>query len=102
MSDGSRGRASGSCGTGGPQRRQLCQEKAVESGYNPGARMNYYEELGLPNTASAEEVRRAYRSLARLLHPDQQPDETLRRLAGAQMTRLKQILETLTEPRLRV
>src|ERR1035438_4303844 len=31
----------------------------TESGYNPGARMNYYEELGLPNMASAEEVRRA-------------------------------------------
>lgn len=74
----------------------------MKSGYNPGARMNYYEELGLPNTASAEEVRRAYRSLARLLHPDQQSDETLRRLAGIQMSRLNKILETLTEPRLRV
>jgi curved DNA-binding protein CbpA len=33
--------------------------------------MNYYQELGFPKTAAAEEVRRAYRSLARLLHPDQ-------------------------------
>jgi curved DNA-binding protein CbpA len=64
--------------------------------------MNYYEELGLPKTAEEEEVRRAYRSLARLLHPDRQPDETLRRLAGIQMARLNEILETLTEPRLRL
>ena len=63
--------------------------------------MNYYQELGIPNTASPEEVRQAYRNLARLLHPDQQSDETLRRLAGIQMTRLNGILETLTEPGLR-
>jgi curved DNA-binding protein CbpA len=63
--------------------------------------MNYYEELGIPKTASAEEVRRAYRSLARLVHPDQQSDEALRRLAGIQMARLNEILKTLTEPKLR-
>ncbi len=51
--------------------------------------------------ASVDEVRRAYRNLARLLHPDQQPDETLRRLAGLQMTRLNAILETLTDATLR-
>jgi curved DNA-binding protein CbpA len=63
--------------------------------------MNYYEELGIPATASAEEVRRAYRNLARLLHPDQQSEETLRHLAGIQMTRLNEILRTLTDPNLR-
>src|ERR1039457_5100526 len=63
--------------------------------------MNYYEELGIPKTASAEEVRRAYRGLARVVHPDQQSDEALRRLAGIQMARLNEILKTLTEPKLR-
>jgi curved DNA-binding protein CbpA len=46
-------------------------------------------------------VRRAYRNLARLLHPDQQSDETLRRLAGIQMARLNEILDTLIDPKLR-
>ena len=63
--------------------------------------MNYYEELGVARSASVEEVRRAYRSVARLLHPDRQADETLRRLAGLQMARLNEILQTLTEPVLR-
>ena len=63
--------------------------------------MNYYEELGIPHVAPPEEVRRAYRNLARLLHPDQQSDEALRRLAGIQMARLNEILHTLTDPKLR-
>jgi len=40
--------------------------------------MNYYEELGLRPSASAEEIRQAYRELARLLPPDQQREEGLR------------------------
>ncbi|HSW50852.1 MAG TPA: DnaJ domain-containing protein [Bryobacteraceae bacterium] len=60
--------------------------------------MNYYEELGLRPDASPEEIHQAYRSLARLLHPDQQPDEDLRRLAEGQMKRLNAIHEALVEP----
>ena len=60
--------------------------------------MDYYEELGVARSASVEEVRRAYRNVARLLHPDQQADGALRRLAGLQMTRLNEILQTLTDP----
>jgi hypothetical protein len=60
--------------------------------------MNYYEELGLRPDASPDEIRQAYRGLARLLHPDQQPDESLRRLAESQMRRLNTIHDTLVEP----
>jgi curved DNA-binding protein CbpA len=63
--------------------------------------MNYYEELGIPYRAASDEVRRAYRDMARLLHPDQQSDEKLRRLAGIQMARLNLILETLTDTKAR-
>jgi len=39
--------------------------------------MNYYEESPIP-FGHREEIRQAYKTLARLLHPDQQREETLR------------------------
>jgi len=63
--------------------------------------MNYYEELGLSGTASAEEIRQAYKSVARLLHPDRQSDAHLRRMAELQMTRLNEILAILCDQALR-
>lgn len=60
--------------------------------------MNYYEEFGLTASSSVEEIRQAYKSLARLLHPDHQHEEQLRKVAELQMMRLNQILEVLSDP----
>jgi hypothetical protein len=60
--------------------------------------VDYYEELGLTPKASPEEVREAWRGLVRLLHPDQQQDARLRRLAECQMKRLNEIHNVLTDP----
>ena len=60
--------------------------------------MNHYEELGLTQSASVEEIRQAYKALVRLLHPDRQSEEQLRKVAELQMTRLNEILATLTDP----
>jgi curved DNA-binding protein CbpA len=60
--------------------------------------MDHYEELGLRRTATDEEIRAAYRALARLLHPDGQPDGPARSLAECQMRRLNQVVETLSNP----
>jgi hypothetical protein len=59
--------------------------------------MNYYEELGLTPDATPEEIRQAHRKLTKLLHPDQQTDEALRRLAEAQMRRLNSIVDVLSD-----
>ncbi|MGO9239995.1 MAG: J domain-containing protein [Bryobacteraceae bacterium] len=59
--------------------------------------MNYYDELGVSRDASIEEVHRAYKTLARLIHPDGQLDEKLRAMAERQMRRLNEVLATLTD-----
>ncbi|MGH9658573.1 MAG: J domain-containing protein, partial [Bryobacteraceae bacterium] len=63
--------------------------------------MTYYEELGLDPSASTEEIHKAYRSLSKLLHPDQQSDPELRMLAERQMARLNRVYEILCDPDLR-
>lgn len=60
--------------------------------------MDYYEELGVHRVAEVEEIRRAWRNMARLLHPDQQREEGLRLLAETQMKRLNEICALLTDP----
>lgn len=57
--------------------------------------MDYYDELGLERSASADEVREAWRTLARLLHPDRQQDPELRAHAERQMRRLNEMAGVL-------
>jgi hypothetical protein len=60
--------------------------------------MTYYDELGLTPAASAQEIRQAYKVLARLVHPDGQSDAAVRIMAERQMKRLHEILGILTDP----
>jgi curved DNA-binding protein CbpA len=58
--------------------------------------MTYYDELGLPDSASLDDIRESYRQLARLLHPDKLQDQRQRHIAECQMKRLNCIYETLS------
>lgn len=60
--------------------------------------MNYYDEFGVPFDASADEIRRAYRTLVRLLHPDNQPDQRVKDAAERQMRRLNEMFAVLSDP----
>ena len=60
--------------------------------------ITYYEELGVENDASADDIRDAFRTLARLLHPDQQTDAQLKDMAERQMRKLNRIYAVLSDP----
>ena len=59
--------------------------------------ITFYEELGVEPAASADQVRETYRSLVRLLHPDQQTDPQLKAIAETQMRKLNRIHAILSD-----
>lgn len=63
-----------------------------------GTKQSSYALLGVPRTASAADIKSAYRRLARACHPDTHPDDPT---AGERFTDITAAYETLMDPRRR-
>lgn len=60
--------------------------------------MSFYEELGVPQDASPDTIREAYRNVAKVLHPDAQTNPVLKECAEGQMKRMNLVYEVLSDP----
>jgi curved DNA-binding protein len=59
---------------------------------------DYYKILGVSRNASAEEIQKAYRNLARKYHPDLNPDD---KTAKQKFQEVQQAYDTLSDPKKR-
>ena len=60
-----------------------------------------YRELGVPRTADAAEIKKAYRSLAQKFHPDRNEGKDNKKVAEESFKKLQKAYSVLSDPRQR-
>lgn len=60
---------------------------------------NPYDVLGVPETASDEEIKKAYRKLAKKYHPDNYTDNPLKDVASEKMKEINEAYDTIQRSR---
>ena len=60
---------------------------------------NPYEVLGVPENASDEQIKKAYRKLAKQYHPDNYVDNPLKDLADSKMKEINEAYDTIQKER---
>jgi hypothetical protein len=60
--------------------------------------LTHYDDLGLPASASGEEIREAYLNLVRLLHPDLSSEPSLKRFSENTLKRVSRAYAILSDP----
>lgn len=64
----------------------------------PESEASYYAILNVSREASAEDIKRAYKSLAQVFHPDKHLDDDLRDKAQEAFSKLQEAYEVLSDP----
>uniref|UniRef100_A0A383W4E3 J domain-containing protein n=1 Tax=Tetradesmus obliquus TaxID=3088 RepID=A0A383W4E3_TETOB len=69
--------------------------------FEEGTDPSYYAILNVPKDASYEDIKRAYRGLAQVFHPDKHLDDDLRDKAQEAFAKLQEAYEVLSDPQKR-
>jgi hypothetical protein len=70
----------------------------IQNRLQENSALTHYDDLGLPASASGEEIREAYLNLVRLLHPDLSAEPSVKRFSENTLKRVSRAYAILSDP----